>query len=169
MIQDSKISKLWDHRVVRFTCIGMINTCIDVSILNTLVFVFGIKVLFANLVSATISICVSYFLNHIIVFQQQHKRTLVSFFKFFSITGLGILLVQSGVIYIVVHIFSLHMLRQTLGSSVAQSTLKVLQVNTAKCLAVLIAMVWNFTFYRLVVFRRIDSKQAGEEETVLPY
>lgn len=159
--------KLWQKKVIRFACVGVINTCVDVACLNTIVFVFGLKAIIANLFSASISIIISYFLTNSLVFQGQHKKSLKLFLRFVSVTGLSILAVQSLVIYAVTHILTIAVIKGIVGNAVTGPLLKALQVNAAKLVAVLFGMVWNFVLYHLVVFRHVDRDLVDEE--ALPY
>jgi putative flippase GtrA len=156
------IKKLWAYKIFRFITIGVINTLTDISILNLLVFAFGAKVIYANLVSASISITLSYFWNHFIVFRHQNKATLKLFIKFFVITGLGILVIQTLVIYGVEHLVNINQIMNT--THLSHSLSKVLWVNGAKLFAVAISMVWNFFLYTFAIFK-VDK----EEEGIQPY
>jgi len=89
------------------------------------------------------------------------------FLKFIAVTGLSILLVQSGVIYIVGHVIGIDTISRLTGFSETQA--HFVQVNGAKAMAVVLGMAWNFILYHLVVFKRSDTQQTAEEETVLPY
>ncbi|HSX00444.1 MAG TPA: GtrA family protein [Patescibacteria group bacterium] len=168
MSRVNTIAKFWRYRVVRFACVGVFNTLLDLTILNALVFIFDLKVLVANTISASISVVISYFLNHAIVFQKQHKMTVRLFLKFITVTGLSILLVQSVVIYAAEHFVTTSEIVRLTGFSDAHA--KFVQVNGAKAVAVLLGMAWNFALYHLVVFRHSDAQKTdAEEEAVLPY
>jgi len=167
MSRQGTIRKLWEKRVFRFACVGVINTLTDISILNTLVFAFNLKLLVANSISASISITISYFWNHAIVFQRQHKLSLWLFFKFAVVTGLSIIAVQSVVIYGMEHVLTLHSLMSFDHLSNAKA--KFIQVNVSKIVAVLVSMVWNFILYQMVVFKKPEGKEDIDEEGVVPY
>jgi putative flippase GtrA len=149
---------LWDIKVFRFACVGIINTVTDLTILNTLVFVFHAPAIPANLVSASISITLSYFLNHHIVFRSPEKRSLKRFAHFFAITGFGILAIQSLVIYIVIHILDHH--QSGVTHLVAHLHLhlsnKAFDLNFGKILAIVITMIWNFLAYHFFIFKHKD-------------
>ena len=167
MSRDNLIKTMWDKRVVRFACIGVINTLTDLAILNTLVFVFGMKLIAANIISASISIILSYFWNHYIVFRKEQPMTLKIFLKFVLVTGVSILVVQSVIIYGVQHVFTLSDISNATGFH--HGAAKIVQVNGAKFLAVIVAMCWNFVLYQLVVFKKPKSLEVIEEEGVVPY
>jgi putative flippase GtrA len=147
--------------VTRFLSVGVFNTLFDIAILNTLVFLFSAPVVAANLVSATISMTASYFLNHHIVFRSKESHSFKKFIHFFLVTGVGILGIQSLVIYGVTHLLQHQQsfvdgLTHTL--SLGHLSNEALEVNVAKILAVLVAMVWNFTIYHFVIFKKQDGE-----------
>lgn len=163
------LKKLWDVKVTRFLAVGVFNTLFDITILNTLVFLFSAPVVAANLVSASISMTASYFLNHHIVFRSKESHNLQRFVHFFLVTGIGILGIQSLIIYAVTHALShqaslvdsiTHTLRFTHLNADA------FELNVAKVCAVLIAMVWNFTIYHFVIFKK-NGDQASDEDVLL--
>ncbi len=154
------LKKIWGKKLVRFACVGIFNTLFDLTILNLLVFFAHVPTLIANLFSATISIVVSYFLNHHIVFRRTEPHEIKSFLKFFAVTGLSIVLVQDSIIFVVTHLLNhdsglITSIDHTLGTT--KLTQKFVNLNFAKMLAVLGGMVWNFVLYRLVVFKDTDE------------
>jgi putative flippase GtrA len=168
MSRKAIINKLWQHKVVRFGCVGVVNTLTDLTLLNIFVFGFGLKVLVGNLFSASISIVMSYFLNHAIVFRREHNMSLRLFLKFITVTGLSILVVQSVVIYSFEHVFTLSLIRSLVGSGLSDHA-RFLQVNGAKVTAVLFGMIWNFALYHFVVFRHPKEAPDIDEEGIVPY
>ena len=156
------VNKLWGNKIFRFATIGVINTATDISILNLVVFAFHVRLLYANLISASISISLSYFWNHFLVFRHKNPVSVKLFIRFFVITAVGILAIQSAVIYGLEHAVSNEQIASTLGLSLSLS--KVIRVNGAKLIAVAFSMIWNFILYTFAVFK--DDK---EEEAVVPY
>ena len=146
------MTKLLADRRVRFLIAGLVNTGLDFVLLNLLILAAGMPVIAANLVSVTVGITISYFLNHFFVFRHGEPVTVGRFLKFFAVTGFSSLLLQSGVIWLFERGFDTTFGRSLLmfGTSAEQ---EFLEINIAKATAVLIGLVWNFTLYRLVVFR----------------
>ena len=145
--------------MTRFVTVGIFNTLFDITILNSLVFLGHVPYLAANLVSASCSMTVSYFLNHRIVFRSGERHTLKKFVHFFSVTGVGILGIQSLVIYTVTHLLSSH---QSAVVSLIHSlhlslSVKAFELNLGKLSAVLLAMIWNFMLYHFVIFKKPDD------------
>ncbi|OUE09590.1 GtrA-like protein [Clavibacter michiganensis] len=146
------MAKILGDRRVRFLVAGLVNTGLDFVLLNLLILAAGMPVLGANLVSVTVGITISYFLNHFFVFRYGEPVTVGRFLRFFAVTGFSSLLLQSGVIWLFERGFDTTFGRSLFmfGTSAEQ---EFLEINVAKATAVLIGLVWNFTLYRLVVFR----------------
>jgi putative flippase GtrA len=149
---------LWDIKLFRFACVGVINTLVDLSILNTLVFVFHTPALLANLFSASTSITISYFLNHRIVFRSPKQRSLKSFAHFFLVTGFGILAIQSLVIYAVIHILDHHQsgVSHLIVNLDLHLSNKAFALNLGKLIAIGITLAWNFMMYHFFIFKHKD-------------
>lgn len=141
---------------VRFLLAGCLNTAIDFAILNLLVRLAGLPVLPANAVSVLLGISISYLLNHFFVFRHPERPSLKRFLQFFAVTGFSSLVLQSLVIFSFEVFFD-----TTFGRSLlfigTEADQYVLSLNIAKAAAVLVGLVWNFTFYRFVIFRRRAS------------
>jgi putative flippase GtrA len=151
------LKKIWSVKLTRFLCVGISNTLLDLTILNSLVFLGHLPYLIANLISASISISSSYFLNHHLVFRSQDEHSLARFFHFFIVTGVGILGIQTLMIYLVKHLLSHH--RSTVLSivhdlPVVHLSVNAFDLNVGKLVAVVIAMGWNYTIYQFVIFSK---------------
>ena len=153
------IKTMWNKKVIRFGCVGVINTALDFTILNILVNFFDVTPLLANLISASVSISLSYFLNHRLVFRSDNKHTIKSFAHFFLATGAGILIIQTIVIYFLIHLLGTRATGINYlinNSGLAKINNKTINLNLAKLGAVLVAMVWNFLIYHYVIFKKKD-------------
>jgi putative flippase GtrA len=155
------LQKIWRAKLTRFVMVGIFNTCFDLSIFNSLVFFLKLPPLVANLISASIGISVSYFLNHYFVFRHKHPPSYARFFYFLTITGIGIVAVQSLSIILVTHLLGekdnfIVSAVQHLNPSM---TAKYVNLNFAKLCAVLIAMWWNFCLYHFIVFKKKDGDE----------
>lgn len=146
------MTKLLADRRVRFLVAGLLNTALDFVLLNCLILLAGMPVIPANLVSVTVGITISYFLNHFFVFRHGEPVTLGRFLRFLAITGFSSLLLQSGVIWLFEQGFDTTFGRSLLTFGTT-AEMEFLEINVAKATAVLIGLVWNFTLYRLVVFK----------------
>lgn len=138
---------------VRFLIAGCFNTALDFLILNTLTLAFGLPVLVSNSISVAFGISLSYALNHFFVFRYPYPISWLKLLQFFLITGFSSLVIQNVIIYLFELLFdttfgnSLLFLPDAVGKH-------VLALNIAKFSAVLVGLVWNFTMYRFVVFKK---------------
>ena len=160
------MGKLFRYEKVRFIFAGLANTFLDFLILNVLVFGLGVYPLLANVLSVTIGITISYYLNHYFVFRSKKKVNLRSYLMFFGVTGFSSLIIQSLVIFGFEALFNSSFGRSLflVGSLTGHIAL---QLNIAKATAVLLGMVWNFTLYKYVIFKKepIESIESDAEKT----
>lgn len=160
-ISSKKIKAVWGYQLVRFLCFGVVNATNSILLLNFFVYVFHLHVLLANIVSASISISISYVLNHYAVFQSKDPLTLRAFLHFFLITGLSVLLVQTVVIAGVIHLLGtkeigINSLLRLLG--LRPLTTQFINLNIAKLISIVFSMLWNLTLYRLIVFQSSEPE-----------
>jgi putative flippase GtrA len=159
--------KLWDRKIIRFIVVGSFNTLLDTSLLLTIVKITNWSALIANCFSVSIAITVSYFLNHRIVFRSPDGYTLKKYMRFFLVTGLGVIMIQDLVIYLVTDKFWVISKTKTfmfLGHNTHSQTVELLG---AKLSAVVVGMVWNFLLYKYVVFRGHETEEIKEDELVM--
>ena len=157
------LNKLWNYKKVRYLCVGSFNSLADLAVLNTLVFVAHSPVWVANLVSVSVGISFSYFLNHLIVFRHQASLSSKMFAKFFVVTGVSVIFVQTAVIYLTRPLYR-HLVQSLHQASLIHIEAK-LTLNMAKVTAILVGMVWNYTFYSRVIFRNKPIDPEAEEIT----
>jgi len=162
------VKKLLADQRVRFIIAGMLNTGLDFVLLNCLILLAGFPTLAANIVSVTVGITISYFLNHFFVFRYQRPVSVKRFLEFFAVTGFSSLLLQSGVIWLFEVMFDTTFGRSLLFVGTTAEK-EFIAINVAKATAVLLGLVWNFTMYKLVVFKQpvaaavdADADAAGE-------
>jgi putative flippase GtrA len=154
-------SKFLSSEKARFIIAGTINTSIDFLLLNAFVFLLHILPLTANIISVTIGITISYFLNHFFVFREEKSVTIRAYLTFFAITGLSSLVIQDIVIFSFEQFFkttfshSIFLIRPWLAGH------PVLQLNVAKAAAVGVGMIWNFLLYKHVVFKKDSDKRSA--------
>jgi len=143
---------------VRFFCIGSFNAALDFTILNVMVSLVKAPTLLANTVSVSISITVSYFLNHRIVFRHRERRNLKNYLHFFAVTGFSALAIQNLVIGAITHLAKVPATRV---AHIASFNLpaRTLELNLAKVVAVAIGMVWNYLLYKYVVFKHDETNE----------
>lgn len=152
------IQKMWQLKLIRFALVGVFNTLLDFLMLNVLVFGANLPVLLANTISVCVGISMSYVLNHHIVFQSQGRITLAMYLRFFLITGISILVIQTIVIHITVTMFE--QLVSSLGEKFGFTGIfsisfqDKLVLNLSKATAVLAGMVWNYLMYAKIIFKQ---------------
>ena len=136
-----KIPLLWQF--AKFAQVGVLNTAIDFGILNLLIFVTGItsglSIIPLNAVSFSTAIINSFFWNEKWVFKTKKEA---NFITFLVVTLIG-LAINSGIVYAITTFVP-----PTFVDS------QKLWVNLAKVLATGISLIWNFTGYRFVVFKK---------------
>jgi putative flippase GtrA len=85
---------------LRYLLVGTFNTLLDLGLFTLFAVIIEIHPLAANILSTTITLCVSYLLNRVFVFQTERsiQRTAIQFVAVTLISGL---VVQSAVIWAV--------------------------------------------------------------------
>lgn len=162
------MTRLFEKQQVRFLAAGSVNTAIDFVLLNIMTLALGAPVLIANSVSVIFGICLSYVMNHFFVFRYPDRVTVKRFLQFFAVTGFSSLVIQNVIIWLFEMLFGTSFGRSLLflGSDADNN---VLAINFAKAVAVFAGLVWNFAFYRLVVFRShrgvpsVSADDAGDQ------
>jgi putative flippase GtrA len=88
---------------LRYLLVGGFNTLLDLGLFTLFAVVVGFQPLVANVLSTSITLCVSYLLNRVFVFRTSRsvQRTAV---QFVSVTLISGLVVQSAVIWVVMHL-----------------------------------------------------------------
>ena len=129
--------------VLRYGVVGTFNSLLDLGLFSLFSVGLHITVVVANIMSTSIVLCVSYVLNRIIVFRSTKpvRATVVHFVTITLFTGL---IVQSGVIWVVIH----------LGSLVAPHLSHAILAPLAKVCAMGAAMVSNYLGYHWIFRRR---------------
>jgi putative flippase GtrA len=153
------VRRLWERRIVRFLCVGTLNTLLDFTVLNLLVMMAHFPELAANGVSVSVGITASYFLNHRVVFRHPQKYAIKSFVRFFLVTGIGAIVIQNTVLFLAGKTGYAHS-----ASSVhflLSISEKTLVLNVAKAIAVVFGLVWNFLLYKYFIFS--DGTQSDDE------
>ena len=152
------------ERQVRFLIAGCFNTALDFVMLNLLTLWLGFSDLVGNSISVSIGVSISYLLNHHFVFRYPQRVSLVKFAQFFAITGFSSLVLQNLVIGAFELGFDTDFGRSLLVFADPGGR-HFVALNTAKVAAVLVGLVWNFTLYRVLVFRvpsEVGSAEGGQ-------
>ncbi len=139
----------------RFTLVGFSATVMDYGILNLLTQVFGLPIVLSNIVSASISSLYSYVLNRKIVFKSIAYGERKSLLLYVGSLLISIFVIQSTVIALLGHGVTESWYA---GLDVSGQIKELLAVNTAKVIAGLCTVVWNFYTQRRFVFRSNSQK-----------
>jgi len=131
----------------KFVVIGFVNTGIDFGILNLLMWLFKIYsgkwLIPLNMISFTVAVVNSYFWNKLWVFKDsEDSETGKKFSQFIFITLIGMVINSSIVFGIATYISPFF------GLS------KELWANLAKVAATGFSLIWNFTGYKFIVFKK---------------
>lgn len=144
----SRLRSIVDHQVARFASVGVVNTLVDLGLFMLLTAV-GTGVLLANFLSTSAGMAVSFLGNRAYVFGATgHLAREVTLFA--VVCAIGIWVIQPAVI--------LGVTRALDGSALDAGTLAL---GLAKCVAILVAAVWNFLLYKHLVFRAPSRAARG--------
>lgn len=142
----------------KFGIVGVSNTLIDLGVYNLLIFMFGMYTVYASVISVSLAIINSYIWNKRWTFQDRSKDDIpVEFIKFvlFSLVGLAI---QAGVIWMLAE-------NWTKSGEFAYSIVEAINLNSifseafvianwAKVWGIGLALIWNFTAYKMWTFKK---------------
>jgi putative flippase GtrA len=146
-------------RVGKFAGVGVINTVIDFTILNVLSSSYvGLSLITANIVSTTVAMVFSFFANKKVVFKQEKGNPLMQAVLFFAVTGFGLWVLQSGIIYLltgplVAPLKLAYAIVKAIGLGNLFSEAFVIK-NGAKVFATIVSLTWNYIAYKKVVFKK---------------
>lgn len=149
-------SKAEVKQVGRFGIVGVINTLIDVGAYNLLFGVFNLAAIAANSIAVTFAVAFSFVANKNFVFRARGKLSLTQTATFLAVTLFSAFVIQNGIIYIFTELwrtpFELaHDITNAL--SLGFLTEEFVVNNGAKALSLGFGMVWNYLWYKKVVFK----------------
>lgn len=127
---------------LRFTIVGSINTVIDFSILFTLTTLFNVPKELANFISTSVSFLFSFFANKKYTFKSTSKNLKKQFLLFTVVTLFGLWVIQTIIITAITPVFT------NLGVN------KPAALLISKLIATAASLIWNYTLYSRVVFKK---------------
>lgn len=153
-------------QVGKFAIVGVINTLVDVVILNILVFlgftaalvIFNQKFLVANIISVAVAIINSFILNRQWTFRAEGENIYLQIIKFLIITIIGMFvlhqLVFNGIYYGLPWIsgFAISITHFLKLNNILSD--QFVSLNFAKAIAIIASLIWNFIGYKFIVFKR---------------
>jgi len=133
-------------QIAKFVATGVLNTLLDIGVLNLLMFVFAVTSgssysIFkgASFIVANIN---SYFWNKHWTFGSNKSATTKEFGQFFAVSFVGFL-INTGIASLVVNFINpINGISMTLWA------------NIGAIVATLASLVWNFLGYKFIVFKR---------------
>lgn len=143
-MSNEKIQTLF--QLVRFGMVGLLNTLIDLGILNLLIFLTGVATgwqfsAFKG-ISFAVAITNSYFWNKFWTFRDRDKVGVGEISQFVAV-GIGGFFVNVGVASFVVNAIS------PIGGAS-----EMVWANVGAIFAVGFSLVWNFIGYKFIVFKK---------------
>ena len=146
-------------RVGRFGIVGILNTLIDVSLLNLLKFKFGLGVPYpANLISTSAAMIFSFFANREMVFASHRRSVAKQAALFLLVTAFGLYVLQTGVLKFFGEVWTgpvelaVQITRWLQLDGILSADF--VRLNSAKAAAIAVSMVWNYNMYKRVVFKK---------------
>ena len=130
---------------LRFTIVGSINTVIDFSILFALTTLFNVPKELANFISTFVAFLFSFFANKKYTFKSTSKNLKRQFLLFTVVTLFGLWVIQTIIITAITPVFT------NLGVN------KPAALLISKLIATVASLIWNYTLYSKVVFKKPKS------------
>ena len=143
-------------RAGKFGAVGILNTAIDFGIFNLMFAVFGAGILVANVISTTIAMIFSFFANRHVVFKASDGSAMKQALWFFVVTAFGLYVLQLGILHLLTSWWTAPL---TLVVAIAHSlglghvlSDRFIRNNSAKAVATVASLIWNYYTYKMVVF-----------------
>ena len=137
-----------------FGSVGVLNTIVDYAIFNLLFLGIGLRPFAANIASTSVALTMSYFLNKRFVFKHGKGFDKKSAALFVGFTLFGLWVIQGAGLSLIIH-----WVETNYPAVYADHTFLI--ANGAKMLASIGSIIWNFTTYNYIVFRK---KQTPDNE-----
>lgn len=160
------ISKVGKHHLSIFAYIGILNTIIDIVLLNSLRIITNTqttnekKIIFLNIISASIVACFSFFMNRRFVFKAKEHTKNSQLIPFLVVTLFSIFVIQTIVIAISLnHLgdmshFFMSIIRNLQIPVVKDATINFYDTTLSKVIATCASMIWNYLFYSKFIFKK---------------
>ncbi len=141
-------------RVSKFGAVGILNTLLDFILYNALSTLAGLSLVRSNIISTSIAMTFSFAANKQVVFQKNNGSVTKQAVLFFTITAIGLYIIQTGTIKILTDIW-LAPMTLVLAAAHAMNIVghdQFIAKNGAKAIATVLSMTWNYIMYKKVVF-----------------
>ena len=130
---------------LRFAIVGGVNTALDFSILFILTMLFNVPKELANFISTFVAFLFSFFANKKYTFKSTSKNLKKQFLLFTIVTLFGLWVIQTIIIATITPIFT------NIGVN------KPAALLISKLIATVASLIWNYTLYSKVVFKKPKS------------
>lgn len=141
-------------RFIKFMMVGGFGAFLDFTVLNLLVFVFGVPKFYANIISTSCAILSNFTWNRLWTFPESRNHALHSQFGKFALVNLMGLAINQIVFLLADNFIFLPLLYPH----------EFLAVNLAKATAIGVVLFWNFGMNRIWTYRQIALGSEGTPE-----
>lgn len=147
---------------ILFCLVGFINTVVDLTFYYILHQLLDVPTFIASPMVVATVISLSYTLNAKIVFKS--NLNLKQYVEFMLLTGVGVLLIQTTMSTL----FEARAQGLLLGVNIFNNgNLNIFIANSSvRIVGVIFSLIWNFLFYKYVVFRNQHNKDDENVETI---
>ncbi|NTU69865.1 GtrA family protein, partial [bacterium] len=147
--------------VGKFGLVGILNTLLDIGILNVLKFLFNFPTLSANIISTSIATVNSYILNKSWTFKDKEKKWVKQFVVFAILSAIGIainttILKFLSEVWTVIPDFFVSVVHFLKLDGIFKDAFVI--TNSAKVFAIAGSMIWNFITYKKFAFNKKKEK-----------
>lgn len=147
----TKLPAILKNTKIRFIGVGIANTAVDFIVFNIVLFSTGMPPALATIISTSVAMGVSYFLNRRIVFKAGGRAFSRQLVLFLAATILSQWVVQAIIISYMTG-FLQGIAASLLADSAQQFWPQWLVVNFAKATAVAAGAITNYLLYSRIVF-----------------
>jgi putative flippase GtrA len=144
------------RRFGKFGIVGIVNTLLDFGVFNALTKFAGFGLIQANIVSTTIAMVFSFYANKRVVFKPEGGSVRRQVVAFFLVTAFGLYVIQNGIIYLLTDIWvgPVNLVVVIVrGAGIHHLSDGFYINNSAKAVATIASLSWNYIMYKRVVFK----------------
>lgn len=143
-------------QISKFAVVGVLNTIIDIGIVNVLVLKVGLNPILSNVIGVSAAIINSYIFNKKWTFQDKGNNIAEQFGLFVTLSLIG-LLINTSVFYFLFRVWTWpgNLAFSIVGFIKLDSTFgkEFVLLNFAKAWSLAFSMIWNFVAYKKWAFK----------------
>jgi len=146
-------NKYLKNRTIRFIFIGIINTSINFVILNIAFYFLGFTKVWSNIFATSVALVISFILNKNFVFA--HKGAWFKpFLLFLAVSISGTLILNNTIYALSINAFRTYdvSISHQLHSLNIPISPSFVSINGSAAIATIFSMLWNYNWYKKVVF-----------------